>query len=179
MERELEQWREVRVPAGYLVSSLGRIMRAPYRAKVNRGVGFRSYGGKAWDGCWDGNRYIFQFRGKTYKVHRLVCEAFHGPAPFDGAVVMHLDEDSRNNSPQNLRWGTQRENLNAPGYLAHRQAQGRRVLDAETVALIKRRLIGGERGAHVAREFGIAPCTISNIKAGRSWADVEPERQAA
>jgi hypothetical protein len=30
---------------------------------------------------------------------------------------MHLDEDSRNNKPENLAWGTQKENLNAPGFV--------------------------------------------------------------
>lgn len=59
------------------------------------------------------------YRGKTYKVHRLVCEAFNGPPPFQGAVCMHLDEDYRNNRPDNLAWGTQKENLNAPGFIAY------------------------------------------------------------
>jgi len=53
------------------------------------------------------------------KIHRAVCEAFHGPAPFDGAVVMHLDEDAHNNKPDNLRWGTQKENLNMPKFRAY------------------------------------------------------------
>jgi hypothetical protein len=50
------------------------------------------------------------------KVHRAVCEAFHGPAPFERAVVIHIDEDAHNNRPENLKWGTQKENLNAPGF---------------------------------------------------------------
>ncbi len=53
------------------------------------------------------------------KIHRLVCEAFHGPAPFDRAVVIHLDENALNNKPENLRWGTQKENLNMPGFIAY------------------------------------------------------------
>lgn len=57
------------------------------------------------------------------KVHRLVCEAFHGPAPFAGAVVIHLDEDSTNNQSNNLRWGTQKENLNMPGFIAYCKAR--------------------------------------------------------
>ena len=57
------------------------------------------------------------------KVHRLVCEAFHGPAPFAGAVVIHLDEDATNNRPENLRWGTQKENLNMPGFIAYCKAR--------------------------------------------------------
>lgn len=50
------------------------------------------------------------------KVHQAVCEAFHGEPPFEGAVVMHLDENSLNNREDNLAWGTQRENLNAAGF---------------------------------------------------------------
>lgn len=53
------------------------------------------------------------------KVHRLVCEAFHGAPPFEGAVVIHLDENALNNRPENLRWGTQKENLNMPNFLEY------------------------------------------------------------
>lgn len=52
------------------------------------------------------------------KVHQLVCEAFHGPKPFPEAVVIHLDEDALNNRPENLKWGTQKENLNMPKFKA-------------------------------------------------------------
>jgi len=61
---------------------------------------------------------ITKFYGNI-KVHRLVCEAFHGPPPFDRAVVIHLDENALNNKPENLKWGTQKENLNMPGYIAY------------------------------------------------------------
>jgi hypothetical protein len=62
-------------------------------------------------------------RGKNYKVHRLVCEAFHGPAPEGKNIVLHLDEDATNNKPCNLRWGTQKENLNMPKFVEY--CQGR------------------------------------------------------
>ena len=32
---------------------------------------------------------------------------------------MHLNEDSSDNRPENLMWGTQKENLNAPGFIAY------------------------------------------------------------
>lgn len=85
----------------------------------------RAYGGKAHFGVWakKERRRIFVFRNKTYKVHRLVCEAFHGPAPFEKAVVMHLNENPDDNRPENLQWGTQRENLNAPGFIQYCQAR--------------------------------------------------------
>jgi len=49
-------------------------------------------------------------------VARLVCEAFNGP-PAPGQLALHEDENSRNNSSENLRWGTQKENLNYPKFL--------------------------------------------------------------
>lgn len=72
-------------------------------------------------------RKVFRFRGKTYKIHRAVCEAFHGAPPFAGAVVMHLDEDGLNNAPSTLRWGTQRENLNAEKFRTERCSAVRRM----------------------------------------------------
>ena len=57
------------------------------------------------------------------KVHRLVCEAFHGPAPFTKAVVIHLDENGTNNWASNLRWGTQKENLNMPKIKAYHRSR--------------------------------------------------------
>ncbi|WOB06553.1 HNH endonuclease signature motif containing protein [Piscinibacter gummiphilus] len=121
---QAEEWCRVPSVPALMVSSAGRIMVAPYLAPMPKG-GVRSYGGFAGHGQWDGERLIYVHKGKTYKVHRLVCEAFHGPAPVlppgeTGRIVcMHLDENSRNNRASNLSWGTQKENLNAPGFLAY------------------------------------------------------------
>jgi hypothetical protein len=112
-----EVWRPIPSLPEYLASSDGRVMRVPYLQNLPKG-GVRCYGGDPVAGQWDGKRYILVYSGKTYKVHRLICEAFHGPAPH-GYVCMHLDENARNNKPNNLRWGTQKENLNAPGFIAY------------------------------------------------------------
>lgn len=53
------------------------------------------------------------------KVHRAVCEAFHGPAPEGKPVVIHKDEDAKNNVPDNLKWGTQKENLNCARFIEY------------------------------------------------------------
>jgi len=113
-----ESWRVVPRLPEYEASSFGRVMRTPYRAEMPHG-GYRTYGGQPRYGDLEDGRYHIIFKGHCYKVHRLVCEAFNGPKPFDGAVVMRLDEDETNNRPENLAWGTQKENLNAPGFIAY------------------------------------------------------------
>ena len=45
-----------------------------------------------------------------FYVHRLICLAFHGDPPFEGALVRHLDGNPQNNTPENLAWGTLLEN---------------------------------------------------------------------
>jgi hypothetical protein len=42
-------------------------------------------------------------------IHRLVLEAFVGPAP-EGAMALHADDDKVNNHVSNLRWGSRSEN---------------------------------------------------------------------
>jgi hypothetical protein len=113
-----EIWQIVPSVPWILASTRGRVMVVPSLGEMPHG-GIRHYGSRARTGCWDGKRYILQHDKKTYKVARLVCEAFKGPPPFDGAVCMHVDENPRNNLPGNLQWGTQKENLNAPGFLEY------------------------------------------------------------
>lgn len=48
---------------------------------------------------------------KNVKIHRLVAEAFI-PNPSNLPIVMHLDDNRFNNLVGNLKWGTQKENVN-------------------------------------------------------------------
>jgi hypothetical protein len=102
-----EIWKVVPSKPGVWASSLGRV---------------RFGEGKPTFGVWAKPNRRFTVFWKAHgrsKVARLVCEAFNGAPPFEGAVCMHLDKDSRNNRPPNLAWGTQRENLNAPGFIGY------------------------------------------------------------
>lgn len=54
------------------------------------------------------------FRGddpfrKTFKVHKLMWETFHGEVP-DGYVIDHIDRDKTNNNINNLRLATPSDN---------------------------------------------------------------------
>ena len=116
-----EDWKPCPTLPGYEASTLGRIRCVPFEGRMPHG-GKRMYSGKAWPGSWANSsgqgRYIFRYRGKTYKVARIVCAAFHG-APPSGAVCEHLNEDSRDNRPGNLLWSTQKANLNRPKFKAY------------------------------------------------------------
>lgn len=65
------------------------------------------------------------------RVSRLVCLSYHGPAPFEGAVVDHIDGNKHNNRPENLEWVTQAENL-------LRSAEAGRLLRGKDGRFVKR-----------------------------------------
>ena len=119
-----EVWRTVPSVPEIEASSSGRIRRKPYTVKMPNG-GERHYISKPTHGCkaatsgLAGFRMIYRYRGlkRTFKIHRLVCEAFHGPAPEGQNIVMHIDDDPTNNTPENLKWATQKENLNAKQFI--------------------------------------------------------------
>lgn len=115
-----ELWREV-VGWPYIVSSEGRIRRltpAPgtwpgryIKTHLNAKIGYQ--------------QVILhrEAQAKTFRVHRLVCEAFHGPPP-EGHEVRHLNGDRLDNRRENLAWGTRKEN--AADSVFH--AKGRKII---------------------------------------------------
>ncbi|MBE35391.1 MAG: hypothetical protein CMI16_07535 [Opitutaceae bacterium] len=57
------------------------------------------------------NRYRVGVDGFGYLVARLVCRAFHGPAPSANHEVDHIDRDRSNSAASNLRWASKKENI--------------------------------------------------------------------
>lgn len=121
MENEI--WKPVPSMLGVMASNFGRIQLPASRAPMPRG-GERLYQPKptlgtvarSSSGAVRVYRNIYNRKLGNLKVHRLVCEAFHGPCP-TGLETLHLDENGLNNRPENLRWGTHKENLNAPNFI--------------------------------------------------------------
>jgi hypothetical protein len=121
-----EIWKPVPSREGIMASNLGRIL-LPERTYMMPNGGWKTTKPKPTHGVRSRAsktaRHVYMGLQNRHfgnmKVHRLVCEAFHGPPPFSKAVVIHLDEDATNNRPENLKWGTQKENLNMPGFVAY------------------------------------------------------------
>lgn len=117
-----EEWRDIPDWEGlYQVSNLGRVRGVP-REHVRLGKGgkpatFR-YGYRLLKPGKKDTGYLLVVlsdvtngRQKVAGVHRLVCEAFHGPRPSWEYEVAHGDHDRQNNIASNLRWATHGDNL--------------------------------------------------------------------
>ena len=121
-----EIWKPVPSKPGIMASSWGRI-KLPESTAVMPNGNIRKYVTKPIFGTRTraSKNARHQFMGcyskkfGNLKVHRLVCEAFHGPPPSEKSVVIHINEVGTDNNPDNLKWGTQKENLNMPGFIEY------------------------------------------------------------
>lgn len=99
----------------YEVSSHGRVRRLPVRVIRADGREVTSQSGIRKAQPNNSGHLILRLTrpgtpGVMKQVHRLVCEAFHGPAPEGKNLVLHWDDDPLNNTPENLRWGDLSDN---------------------------------------------------------------------
>lgn len=158
-----EEWRRVaRSPYhNYEVSSLGRIRR----------------GNKVLSPVGDGDGYLtvkLSYAGisKRFRISRLVCEAFHGPAPFPNADAAHEDGIRSHNASDNLSWKTRKSNI--ADKLSHGTHQagengGTAKLTWDLVREIRRRAGAGEPRPALAREYGLALGHVRRIVVGEAW----------
>lgn len=110
--------------------------------------------------------------GRTVKVHRLILEAFVGLRP-PGHQARHLDGNRAHSSLSNLVWGTVQENSDdrkRHGTIPRGSRVGNSKLTDSDVIEIRRRAVGGERFASIARHFGVHPSVVSRIASGHSRA---------
>lgn len=123
---EGEIWKQVPSLPDVFVSNLGRV-KLPNSFSVMPKGNVRIYITKPTYGSIhkskkDAKHKYYRIQNRkigSFKVHRLVCEAFYGQAPNEDSVVIHLDENALNNRVENLKWGTQKENLNCPKFLEY------------------------------------------------------------
>lgn len=119
-----EIWLPVHSKPGIFASSFGRVCLPESTAKMPNG-GVRkytpkpTYGAKTKASKSARHEYMALYNRKhgNLKIHKLVCEAFHGAALFQKAVVIHINENALDNRPENLKWGTQKENMNMPKFI--------------------------------------------------------------
>jgi hypothetical protein len=106
-------------------------------------------------------------------IHSLVAACF-GRDREDGEQTRHLDGNTKNNSIENLAYGTPTEN--AADKVRHGtdpagERNGMAKLTAGQVKSI-RSLLGSRPQSHIARDFGVSPMTISRIANKHLWRSV-------
>lgn len=102
----MEVWKDISHYTGYQVSNHGRV-----RSCINNRYG----PGTEWHFLKPiPNRHGYQTvllgRNSRKLVSRLVAEAFI-PNPDNLPIVRHMDDNPSNNHASNLRWGTQKDNM--------------------------------------------------------------------
>ncbi len=158
----MREWRGIPSFPAYEASNDGRVRRVDgYELSVfHRDDGYK----------------VVSLHSRPRYVHRLVCEAFHGPAA-GGQVAAHLDGNRGHNVPANLAWVTPTENE------AHKVIHGTRArgskcaaakLDENLVIAIRAAYrIGFDTQAAMAKAFGVSQTKISDVVNYRTWRHVE------
>ena len=99
-----------------------------------------------------GNRY-------TYRIHRLVAEAFI-PNPLNLPVVNHIDGNKKNNHASNLEWCSYSENTKH-AYKIGMQSQKRKLHDVDIIEILKNK--GRLSCTQLAKIYGVSFQLICKI----------------
>lgn len=178
VDRQISYPANKRIPSPFTANVRGRTLTP--RVKINKGkpqallVAIRQGPGKR----------IVRY------VHRLVLEAFVGPAPA-GHECCHNNGDFRDNRLENLRWDTRKANVaDAKKHGTHKcvsqfahlrdrsKAEYRRGEDHHAVKLTAAKVAEirnrwpAESARVLAKEFGVCKSSIKNIGKRLSWSHI-------
>lgn len=120
-------------------------------------------------GPYMGWQFNHAMRPHRLKRALLVCAHTHGPRPSPSHVIRHLDGDHTNDAPDNLLWGTMKEN-NADKRRHGTAGIGERHHMAKLTEEQARAIILDTRACTVvAKVYGVSHVAVSNIRTGRRW----------
>lgn len=126
-----------------------------------------------WTGAHDKHGYgsIGVSSTRTDKTHRVSWALTHGAIP-DGLHVLHRCDTPACVNPEHLFLGTHADNMRDMANKSRRAFGSRHhgaKLTEGLVALMKQRMREGVGTLQLAREFNIAPSSVSEIRHGRRW----------
>lgn len=129
-----------------------------------------------WENATDHGYGVFSLEGKSWRAHRAAWMLFNGPIP-NGLFVLHRCDTRCCVNPRHLYLGTHADNMRDMT-TRNRQAcgtrQGLSKLTDDDVGVIRS---SGEPKKALAREYGVAPVTIRDLLARRTWRHVAPPRE--
>lgn len=104
-------------------------------------------------------------------VHRLVCEAYHGPCPPE-MMCRHLDGVRSHNVPENLQWSdraTNEADKHLHGTLLFGEAAPWAKFSTARVMEARARVRQGETLRSIAADWGVSAVILGEIVAGKRW----------
>ncbi len=124
-----------------------------------------------------GRQYLgtgLRLNGKTVNkyVHTLVLEAFIGPRPSKKHEGAHGDGNRLNNTLENLRWATKRQNISDKikhGRSNAGEKNWRSKLKEKDVLDIRKRRKMGVYLKTLAAEYGIGLTYVCDVALGHTW----------
>lgn len=166
-------------------SHISEMRRAGYEMKYRPNAFDEMYDRvtKTESGCWLWTNDAVHGYGairigrRTFRAHKVSWERNFGPVP-DGMYVCHKCDVPACINPQHLFLGTPLDNTrdrmakkrcNTP----RGSRSGSAVLNEDDVREIKRLVASGRTRNSLAREYGVAPCSIYGIFNGKLWSHVQ------
>jgi hypothetical protein len=171
MQARAMEWRQHPDWPLYEISECGDVRRGTKRLRgFIDGDGYLKYSLAHADGS-----------KKPVHAHRLVVEAFIGPAPSDLHEIAHNNGSRVSNHFSNLRWATRKENDSDTVVHGTNRAgskNGRAKIDELDVIEIRtfyRQIKDREvpfKVSALAKAYGLHHATLVSIATGRSWSHI-------
>lgn len=110
--------------------------------------------------------------GHKVPVQVLVAEAFIGPRPSAWHLCLHKDDNPRNNTVENLYWGTKKQNAidsvrNGKTPVGEKSHSAK--LSERAVTLIRDLAASGEKHSVLSNSFNVSQSTITDIVNRKKW----------
>lgn len=176
VSKEIEEWIDIPYLVGsYQISSFGRV-KSLDRKVLNRGR-LMLVKGRIMKPGTDRDGYLYvnlssSSKIYTYKVHRLVCIAFH-LNPENKPQVNHKDGIKTNNYKGNVEWSTQLENMchsSKNGLVSHGEGRYCSKITEKMVKLIRNSTLSG---VEFSKKYNVSQGIISDVRLKRTWKHVK------
>ena len=171
----METWRNIRGFEGYYqISNLGNVISLDRDVIVNGGI--RKYTSKSIILSKEKDGYLTvtlwrDSKSKSYRVHRLVADAFIDNND-NLEIVNHIDGNKKNNSVENLEWCNVKHNTNhafSTGLRKSGENHRWSKLTEVQVRQIPSLLSDGMSQKGISKLYEVSYSCIKNICQGRKW----------
>jgi hypothetical protein len=134
-----------------------------------------------WRGASSRNNYgRIKIGGVSMTASRVAWEMYNG-APLGERFALHTCDNPKCCNPKHLFAGTNTDNMDdmmtkgrGKNFRGAGEKNPNAVLTEDQVAVIKARIISGDRNRDIAKDYPVSEFAISSIKHGGNWSHVAP-----